>query len=79
MIPINKEVYMRAFYISAKGYGDPAMTIECDAKSWESLLAQADSSLKKFSNNFYFLNNYSFIGFEKKGFITITTESSVSW
>ena len=74
-----KEGNMRATYVFAKGYGDPAMTIECDTKSWEYLQAEAKSSLKSYTDNAFFLNNYSFIGFEKKGIITIITESSVSW
>lgn len=73
------EGYMRATYVFAKGYGDPSMTIECDTKSWEYLQAEAKSSLKSYTDNAFFLNNYSFIGFEKKGIITIITESSVSW
>ncbi len=74
-----KEGNMRATYVFAKSYGDPAMTIECDTKSWEYLQAEAKASLKVFSDNYFFLNNYCFIGFQKKGVITITTESSVSW
>lgn len=74
-----KEGNMRATYVFAKGYGDPAMTIGCDTKSWEYLQAEAKASLKVLSDNYFFLNNYSFIDFQKKGVITITTESSVSW
>ena len=73
------EGYMRATYVFAKGYGDPSMTIECDTKSWEYLQAEAKSSLKSYTDNAFFLNNYSFIGFERKSIITIITESSVSW
>ncbi len=73
------EGHMRTTCVFAKGYGDPAMTIECDTKSWEYLQAEVEASLKVFSDNYFFLNNYCFIGFQKKGVITITTESSVSW
>ena len=66
-------------YVNAIDYGEPRMTIKCGSKSWEALKAEAQSSLKLFGDDSYFLNNYSFVRFPKSGIIEITCEMSVSW
>lgn len=74
----DNDGYMRANYVYAQNYGDPRMTIECDADSWEQLLLYAEHSLKKDYNNTFVLGN-SYVTFEENGVINITEECSVSW
>ena len=70
---------MTATYVYADSYGEPSMIIECDTDTWENLKMEAKNSLKKFGDNSFFLNNFSFISFNRKGIIEITTECSISW
>ena len=70
---------MTATYVYSDSYGEPSMTIECDKDTWDYLKTEAKSSLKKFGDNSFFLNNFSFISFNRKGIIEITTECSISW
>lgn len=71
--------YMILTYVYAKEYGEPTMSIQCDSDSWKVLKDEAKTTLKHMVDNSYFLNNYSFISFPKKGQIEITTECSISW
>ena len=76
---VNGDGYMKIECVySPEDYGEPSMTILCDNATWDSMKEKADRILKVFSQNYYWLDG-GFIGFEKKGIITLTLENSISW
>ena len=76
---VNGEGYMNAECVYSPNFGDPSMTIRCDRDTWDYMKNTAKNTMKEFSTNCYFLNNYAFIGFENTNIITITSENSISW
>ena len=75
----NVQKEMTATYVYSPSYGDPRMIIDCDTETWNEMKASSISTLKQFVDNSYFLDNSSFISFNKKGVIEITTENSITW
>ncbi|MBQ9231842.1 MAG: zinc ribbon domain-containing protein [Prevotella sp.] len=78
-LPTNNSTSFIVTYISAKNHGDPSMTIECDRRTWNAKKEEAETTLKVFIGNSYWISNGSFIDFSDHDKISITTECSISW
>ena len=60
-------------------FGEPSMTLTCNTETWNSLKATAQKTLKAFDTNYFFIEEYAFIGFDNTNVVTFTCENSVSW
>ena len=90
---IYKEIYEKYYKIGDSGkdgqmtiecvysptYGDPSMTLKCDTETWNYMKNTAKNTMKELSPNYFFLNEYAYIGFTNTNIITITSECSISW
>lgn len=86
---VTKEIYRLHYshntktltlnYISAKDYGDPSMTIECDTQTMNELLDEANNSFKSDGNKSFIVGESNYLHFDDNGVISIGGECSISW